>query len=83
MTPNSLANLLADRGHSEDQKLEQALMGMQEVAGEAKIKFGEFPSEMPTEYITPELAHLLDRYSDVAYLAIGKRANAALHAPGT
>jgi len=46
-------------------------MGMQEVAGEAKIMFGGYPSEMRPEYITPELAHLLDRYSDVAYLAIG------------
>ena len=44
---------------------------MHEVAGEAKIKFGEFPSEMRPEFITPELAQLIDRYSDAAYLAIG------------
>jgi len=44
---------------------------MHEVAGDAKIKFGEFPSEMRPEYITPELAQLIDRYSDAAYLAIG------------
>jgi radical SAM superfamily enzyme YgiQ (UPF0313 family) len=44
---------------------------MLEVAGEAKIKFGEFPSEMRPEYITPELAQLIDRYSDAAYIAIG------------
>jgi radical SAM superfamily enzyme YgiQ (UPF0313 family) len=32
---------------------------------------GEFPSEMRPEHITPELAQLLNRYSDAAYLAIG------------
>ncbi|MBV9689453.1 MAG: hypothetical protein JO202_07055 [Ktedonobacteraceae bacterium] len=44
---------------------------MKHVAGSAKIKFGEFPSEMRPEYITAELAQLLDAYSDAAYLAIG------------
>ena len=53
------------------QRLEQALVAMHEVAGKAKIKFGEFPSEMRPEFITPDLAHLIDRYSDAAYLAIG------------
>ena len=71
ITPDSLAYLSADGVHPDYQRLEQALIAMQEVAGEAKIKFGEFPSEMRPEYITPELAHLLDRYSDAAYLAIG------------
>jgi B12-binding domain/radical SAM domain protein len=71
ITPDSLAYLSADGVHPDDQRLEQALIAMQEVAGEAKIKFGEFPSEMRPEYITTELAQLLDRYSDAAYLAIG------------
>jgi radical SAM superfamily enzyme YgiQ (UPF0313 family) len=57
---------------------------MHEAAGEAKIKFGEFPSEMRPEYITPELAQLIDRYSDAAYLAIGAQSGsekmlAAMH----
>ncbi len=44
---------------------------MHQVAGTAKIKFGEFPSEMRPEHITPELAQLIDQYSDAAYIAIG------------
>jgi tRNA A37 methylthiotransferase MiaB len=71
LTPDSLAYLSSDGVHPDDQRLEQALRAMREVAGEAKIKFGEFPSETRPEYITPELAQLLDRYSDAAYLAIG------------
>jgi radical SAM superfamily enzyme YgiQ (UPF0313 family) len=71
LTPNSLANLLADGEHPDDQKLEQALCAMQEGEGEAKIKLGEFPREMCPEHLMPELAQLLDRYSDAAYLAIG------------
>ncbi len=71
ITPDSLAYLSDDGIHPDYERLEQALMAMQEVAGEAKIKFGEFPSEMRPEFITPELAQLIDRYSDAAYLAIG------------
>jgi hypothetical protein len=71
LTPDSLAYHSADGVHPDNQRLEQALRAMQEVAGEAKIKFGEFPSEMRPEFITTELAQLIDRYSDAAYLAIG------------
>ncbi len=71
ITPDSLAYLSDDGVHPDYARLEQALMAMQEVAGKAKIKFGEFPSEMRPEFITPELAQLIDRYSDASYLAIG------------
>jgi B12-binding domain/radical SAM domain protein len=71
ITPDSLAYLSDDGVHPDYHRLEQALRSMQEVAGEAKIKFGEFPSEMRPEFITPEVAQLLDRYSDAAYIAIG------------
>jgi B12-binding domain/radical SAM domain protein len=71
ITPNALAYLSHDGVHPSYTDLEQALIAMHEVAGEAKIKFGEFPSEMRPEHITPELAQLIDRYSDAAYLAIG------------
>ena len=70
-TPNALAYLSDDGVHPDIGRLEQALRAMHEVAGEARIKFGEFPSEMRPEYITPELAQLIDRYSDAAYIAIG------------
>ena len=39
--------------------------------GRGEDKLGEFPREMCPEYLMPELAQLLDRYSDAAYLAIG------------
>ena len=71
ITPDSLAYLSDDGVHPDATRLEQALIAMQEVASGAKIKFGEFPSEMRPEFITPELAQLIDRYSDAAYLAIG------------
>ena len=70
-TPNALAYLSDDGVHPDVARLEHALRAMHEIAGEAKIKFGEFPSEMRPEYITPELAQLIDRYSDAAYIAIG------------
>jgi hypothetical protein len=57
--------------HPQPERLEAALRGMREVARGARLKFGEFPSEMRPEYITPEIAQLLDRCSDAAYLAIG------------
>jgi B12-binding domain/radical SAM domain protein len=71
ITPDSLAYLSHDGMHPDYTRLEQALKAMKEVAGTAKIKFGEFPSEMRPEYISPELAQLIDRYSDAAYIAIG------------
>lgn len=71
ITPDSLAYLSDDGVHPDAKRLEQALIAMREVAGGARIKFGEFPSEMRPEYITPELAQLIDRYSDASYLAIG------------
>lgn len=71
ITPDSLAYLSNDGVHPDTAQLEQALLAMREAAGGARIKFGEFPSEMRPEYITPELAQLIDRYSDAAYLAIG------------
>jgi B12-binding domain/radical SAM domain protein len=71
ITPDSLAYLSDDGVHPDYGRLEQALIAMREVAGVARIKFGEFPSEMRPEYITAELAQLIDRYSDAAYLAIG------------
>jgi B12-binding domain/radical SAM domain protein len=71
ITPDSLAYLSHDGMHPDYTQLEQALKAMKEVAGTAKIKFGEFPSEMRPEYITPELAQLIDQHSDAAYIAIG------------
>ena len=71
ITPDSLAYLSDDGVHPDYARMQQALMAMHQVAGEAKIKFGEFPSEMRPEYITPELAQLIDCYSYAAYLAIG------------
>lgn len=71
ITPDSLSYLSDDGVHPDYARLEQALIAMHEVAGEAKIKYGEFPSEMRPEHITAELAQLIDRYSDAAYLAIG------------
>jgi B12-binding domain/radical SAM domain protein len=84
ITPDSLAYLSDDGVHPDYARLEGALVAMHEAAGEAKIKFGEFPSEMRPEYITPELAQLIDRYSDAAYLAIGAQSGsekmlAAMH----
>jgi len=71
ITPNALAYLSNDGVHPNYTHLEQALIAMHEVAGKTRIKFGEFPSEMRPEHITPELAQLIDRYSDAAYIAIG------------
>lgn len=71
ITPDSLAYLSPDGMHPDPGQLEQALIAMHQVAGKAKIKFGEFPSEMRPEYITSDIAQLIDRYSDAAYLAIG------------
>jgi B12-binding domain/radical SAM domain protein len=71
ITPDALAYNSHDGVHPEPDRLEAALVAMHEVAGEAKLKFGEFPSEMRPEYITPVLAQLLNRYSDAAYIAIG------------
>lgn len=70
-TPNALALASDDGVHPDYGRLEEAFVAMHEVAGAAKIKFGEFPSEMRPEHITPELAQLLDRYSDASYIAIG------------
>ncbi len=70
-TPNALALASDDGVHPNYTRLEEALIAMHKVAGNAKIKFGEFPSEMRPEHITPELAQLLDQYSDAAYIAIG------------
>jgi len=71
VTPDALAYLSDDGVHPDYAKLEHALIAMRRAAGGAKIKFGEFPSEMRPEYITPELAQLIDQYSDAAYVAIG------------
>jgi B12-binding domain/radical SAM domain protein len=71
ITPDALAYLSDDGVHPRYTRLEEALIAMHKVAGEAKLKFGEFPSEMRPEYITPEIAQLIDRYSDAAYIAIG------------
>lgn len=71
ITPNALAYLSDDGVHPSYTDLERALIAMHEAAGEAKIRFGEFPSEMRPEHITPELAQLLDHYSDATYIAIG------------
>jgi B12-binding domain/radical SAM domain protein len=84
ITPDSLAYLSDDGVHPDARRLEQALIAMRDVAGGAKVKYGEFPSEMRPEYITPELAQLIDRYSDAAYLAIGAQSGsehmlAAMH----
>src|SRR5260370_1964639 len=71
VTSDALAYLSDDGVHPDYAKLEHALIAMHRAAGGAKIKFGEFPSEMRPEYITPELAQLIDQYSDAAYVAIG------------
>lgn len=84
VTPDALAYLSDDGVHPDYARLEQALRAMREAARGAKIKFGEFPSEMRPEYITAELAQLIDRYSDAAYVAIGAQSGsehmlAAMH----
>lgn len=71
ITPDALSYLSDDGVHPHYDRLEHALKVMHEAAGAAKIKFGEFPSEMRPEFITPEIAQLVDRYSDAAYIAIG------------
>ncbi len=71
VTPDALAYLSDDGVHPDYARLEHALKAMREAARGAKIKFGEFPSEMRPEYITADLAQLIDRYSDAAYVAIG------------
>src|SRR5438132_242469 len=64
ITPDALAYLSDDGIHPDYARLEKALKAMRQAARGAKIKFGEFPSEMRPEYITAELAQLIDRYSD-------------------
>jgi radical SAM superfamily enzyme YgiQ (UPF0313 family) len=71
ITPDSLAYLSDNGAHADYACLEQAAVATHEVAGKAKIKFGEFPSEMRSDFIITELAQLIDRYSDAAYLGIG------------
>ena len=71
ITPDALAYLSDDGIHPDYARLEKALTAMHEVAGTAKIKFGEFPSEMRPEHITPETAQLINQYSDASYVAIG------------
>lgn len=71
ITPDALAYLSADGVHPEYARLEEALIAMHQTAGGARLKFGEFPSEMRPEHLTPEFAQLIDRYSDAAYIAIG------------
>lgn len=71
ITPDALAYLSDDGVHPDYARLEEALLAMHKVAGSARLKFGEFPSEMRPEYMTAELAQLIDRYSDAAYIAIG------------
>jgi B12-binding domain/radical SAM domain protein len=71
ITPDALSYLSDDGMHPHYERLEHALKMMHETAGNAKIKFGEFPSEMRPEFITPELAQLIAQYSDAAYIAIG------------
>ncbi len=78
VTPNALAYLSDDGVHPDYARLEQAFIAMHEVAGNAKIKFGEFPSEMRPEHITPELAQLIDQYSDAAYIAIGAQSGSEI-----
>lgn len=77
-TPNALAFASEDGIHPDYTRLEEAFIAMHKVAGTAKIKFGEFPSEMRPEHITPELAQLLDRYSDAAYIAIGAQSGSEM-----
>lgn len=71
ITPDALAYLSPDGEHPDYAHLEESLVAMHKVAGNAKLKFGEFPSEMRPEHMTPEFAQLIDRYSDAAYIAIG------------
>lgn len=71
ITPDMLAYLSDDGLHPDFARLEQALVAMREVAGGARIKFGEFPSEARPEYITPELVQLLNRYTDAVHFTIG------------
>jgi B12-binding domain/radical SAM domain protein len=71
ITPDLLAYLSDDGVHPDYQCLERALIAMREVAGESRIKFGEFPSEARPEHISPELVQLLNRYSDAVHFTIG------------
>jgi B12-binding domain/radical SAM domain protein len=71
ITPDLLAYLSDDGVHPHYGRLEHALIAMREVAGGARIKFGEFPSEARPEHLTPELVQLLNRYTDAAHFTIG------------
>jgi len=71
ITPDLLAYLSEDGVHPHYDRLEQALVAMRRVAGNARIKFGEFPSEARPELITPELVQLLNHYSDAVHFTIG------------
>ena len=84
ITPDMLAYLSDDGVHPHYGRLEQALLAMRRVAGEARIKFGEFPSEARPEFITPELVQLLNRHTDSVHFTIGaqsgsERMLAAMH----
>ena len=84
ITPDMLAYLSDDGIHPHYERLEQALLAMRGVAGEARIKFGEFPSEARPEHITPELVHLLNEHTDSVHFTIGaqsgsERMLAAMH----
>ena len=71
ITPDMLAYLSDDGVHPYYERLEHALLAMREVAGKARIKFGEFPSEARPEYITPELVQLLNEHTDSVHFTIG------------
>ena len=71
ITPDLLAYLTEDGVHPDYALLEKALIAMKEAAGSARIKFGEFPSEARPEFITPELAKLLNHYCDAVHFTIG------------
>lgn len=71
ITPDLLAYLSEDGVHPDYARLEQALIAMRGVAGSARLKFGEFPSEARPELITPEIVQLLNRYSDAVHFTIG------------
>lgn len=71
ITPDMLAYLSDDGVNPHYERLEQALLAMRRVAGGARIKFGEFPSEARPEHITPELVQLLNEHTDSVHFTIG------------
>lgn len=84
ITPDLLAYLSDDGLNPQYERLEQALIAMRSVAGRARIKFGEFPSEARPEYITRELVELLNQHSDAVHFTIGAQSGsekmlAAMH----